>query len=370
MSKNFKSRIIFLDLMRALAVLMMVQGHTIDTFLADQFRTYDSSAYNVWLTIRGFTAPIFMFTSGVVFTYLLRLDPKPFFENPRVQKGITRFLTLVVIGYLLRFPTPRVFDFSLVTKDQWLTFFAVDALHLIGFGLLFIISLVYISERFKVNEYFIFSLGFLFFLLMYPFADSINWPNFLPLPFAAYMYQGSGSLFPFFPWASYVIAGGMLGSYLAKNPDVYKSSKFSYRLFALSGIMIIVSVAANQVDEKILGGTREFFTDGFSLVFYRISILLLLNGIMAFLSVRLSNIPELVKNIGKNTLLIYVVHVIILYGSAWIPGFGMFYPHTLNIAGSILAAMVLIILMIGMVALVEFLKLYRKRKLATAQIYN
>jgi hypothetical protein len=354
--------------MRALAVLMMVQGHTIDTFLADQFRTYDSTPYNVWLTIRGFTAPIFMFTSGVVFTYLLKLNTKPFFENPRVLKGFKRFLTLVVIGYLLRFPTPRVFDFSLVTRDQWLTFFAVDALHLIGFGLFFILCLVFLSERFKVNDYFIFSIGFFFFLLMYPFADKINWSNILPLPFAAYMYQGNGSLFPFFPWASYVIAGGMLGSYLAKNPEVYKSSKFSYRLFMLSGIMIIASVAANQIDERILGGTREFFTDGFSLVFYRISIVLLLNGIMAFLSVRLNNIPEIIKNVGKHTLLIYAVHVVILYGSAWIPGFGMFYPRTLNIAGPILAALVLIMLMIGMVALLEFLKLYRKRKFATAEI--
>jgi len=188
----------------------------------------------------------------------------------------------------------------------------------------------------------------------------------MPLPFAAYMYQGSGSLFPFFPWVSYVVAGGMLGSYLAKNPDVYRSPKFSYELFAWSGLLILVSIGANQIDEKILGGTREFFTDGFSLVFYRISIVLLLNGIMALLSVKLHTIPELVKNIGKNTLLIYAVHVIILYGSAWIPGFAMFYPKTLDITGSVLAAVLLIILMIGMVALLEFLKLYRKRKFATA----
>ena len=366
MSANPKKRIIFLDLMRALAVLMMVQGHTIDTFLADQFRAYDSTPYNVWLTIRGFTAPIFMFTSGVVFTYLLKLKRQPFFENPRVTKGFQRFLTLVVIGYLLRFPTPRVFDFSLVTNAQWLTFFAVDALHLIGFGLLFILCLEYTAERFKINDYLVFATGFFFFLMMYPTADKINWTNYMPLPFAAYMYQGSGSLFPFFPWVSYVVAGGMLGSYLAKNPDVYRSPKFSYELFAWSGLLILVSIGANQIDEKILGGTREFFTDGFSLVFYRISIVLLLNGIMALLSVKLHTIPELVKNIGKNTLLIYAVHVIILYGSAWIPGFAMFYPKTLDITGSVLAAVLLIILMIGMVALLEFLKLYRKRKFATA----
>ena len=68
--KSSRRRIIFLDMMRALAVLMMVEGHTVDAFLADQFRDSTSVAFNIWFSIRGFTAPIFMFTSGVVFTYL------------------------------------------------------------------------------------------------------------------------------------------------------------------------------------------------------------------------------------------------------------------------------------------------------------
>ncbi|MDH7605331.1 MAG: heparan-alpha-glucosaminide N-acetyltransferase domain-containing protein, partial [Melioribacter sp.] len=66
-------RVIFIDMMRAFAVLMMVQGHTIDTFLSNEYRTTESILYNIWFTIRGFTAPIFMFSSGTVFTYLLRL---------------------------------------------------------------------------------------------------------------------------------------------------------------------------------------------------------------------------------------------------------------------------------------------------------
>jgi uncharacterized membrane protein len=81
------NRIIFLDILRAFAVLMMVQGHTIDSLLADEYRTFDSVIYSVWHTMRGFTAPIFMFTAGVVFTYLLKLNNLPFKENPRVIKG-------------------------------------------------------------------------------------------------------------------------------------------------------------------------------------------------------------------------------------------------------------------------------------------
>jgi len=158
-----KKRIYFLDMMRALAVLMMVEGHTVDAFLSDSFRNSDSLVYTIWLGIRGFTAPIFMFTSGVVFTYLLLLNKKSFFENPRVKKGFFRFITLVVIAYLLRYPTYTFFDFSLVTRTQWMVFFTVDALHLIGFGLFFILILTLIKETINVKEWIAFLAGALFF---------------------------------------------------------------------------------------------------------------------------------------------------------------------------------------------------------------
>lgn len=368
MSANYRKRIIFLDLMRALAVLMMVQGHTIDTFLGDQYRTFDSSIYDIWLTIRGFTAPIFMFTSGVAFTYLLKSYSQPFFENPRVSKGFRRFLILVLIGYVLRFPTPRMFDFSQVTHFQWLTFFTVDALHLIGVGLFLILFLTYISERYRLNEYVVFLVGVSFFFAAFRFTESINWSNHLPIPFAAYLYHGTGSLFPIFPWAGYVVAGGILGTYLARNPECYRSPKFSYKLFAVSAVLILISYLVNRIDQTIFHGNQEFFSDNVSLVYYRLGIVLALNSAMSLISMQIKTIPDIIQQVGKNTLLIYAVHIVILYGSAWVPGFGMFYPKSLNAVESISAAILLIILMVGMAAVVEKLKTMKKRKLATVEV--
>lgn len=87
---NLSKRIIYVDLMRAFAVIMMIQGHTVDTLLADQFRNTDYLGYNIWNTMRGFTAPIFMFTAGLIFTYLLKSDHFEFSKNPRVKKGIKK----------------------------------------------------------------------------------------------------------------------------------------------------------------------------------------------------------------------------------------------------------------------------------------
>lgn len=367
MSSNPKKRIIFLDMMRALAVLMMVQGHTIDAFLGDQYRSFDSPLFNIWFTIRGFTAPIFMFTSGVAFTYLLRSYSVPFFENPRVRKGFHRFIILVLLGYLLRFPTPKMFDFSEVTHDQWLTFFTVDALHLIGFGLLFILCLGYLAEKYKLNDYIIFSFGSLFFFSLFLITEKINWANFLPIPFAAYFYHGTGSFFPLFPWTGYVVSGAMLGSYLAKNPQSFASKSFSRKLFVFSLISFLICFTIHQVEDYFYG-QKTFWTDNAALIFYRLGMILMLNSILSYIALRIKTIPEIVKQVGKNTLFIYVVHVIILYGSAWIPGFAMFYPKTLNIPLSIIAAVIMIVIMFGMVLLFERLKTFRRRKLAAAEI--
>ena len=125
----------------------MVQGHTVDALLAPEFRSEQYPVYLLWEFMRGMTAPIFMFTAGTVLTYLFRLVNEPFMHNPRVKKGFLRFLLLVSIGYLLRYPTYKIFDFSDVTKDRLDIFFAVDVLQLIGFGLLFVMMCAYIAEN-------------------------------------------------------------------------------------------------------------------------------------------------------------------------------------------------------------------------------
>ncbi|MCX7798048.1 MAG: DUF1624 domain-containing protein [Melioribacter sp.] len=354
-------RVVFIDLMRAFAVLMMVQGHTIDTFLADKYRTYDSILYNIWFTVRGFTAPIFMFSSGTVFTYLLRSYKVPFFENPRVYKGIRRFLTLVLIGYMLRYPTYTFFDFSLVTKEQWLTFFVVDALHLIGFGLLFILILSYLAEKLKVSDYIIFSIGALFFFLIFNITEQVNWLNYLPLPFAAYFFHKTGSLFPLFPWTGYVISGAILGSYLANNPDVFTKKSFSKNLF-LAGFTVLVCSWIIELIEYLFFSNKTLVTDNLYVITLRIGWVLILNSLMSYLALKLKSIPEIIKWIGRHTLVVYAIHVIILYGTAWVPGLNLIFAKTMNLWMSIVSAIVMIFLMVLLVIGIEKFKNYKKNK--------
>ncbi len=355
-----KHRIIFIDLMRTFAVLQMVQGHTIEVLLSNNFRHLDNPFFAVWFFMRGMTAPIFMFTAGTVFTYLFRLVNEPFQKNPRVKKGFKRVLLLVVLGYLLRYPTATLVDFSQVTQEQWHIFYAVDVLQSIGFGILFLVLFAILSEKVKLSDYWVFGMGALIFFVFFPIFQNINWKSFLPVPIAGYFYSGTGSNFPLFPWAGYVISGGILGSYLAKKPLVFKTAKFSLNLFLFGSVFIILAFLESWI-ESFIGYKGELLSSGYSLILLRIGIVLVLNAFVSFISLKVETIPKVFILIGRNTLLIYIVHLMILYGSAWNLGLDYLFDKAFTPLQSISAAVLMIALMTAMVLLINKFKIRNKQ---------
>jgi uncharacterized membrane protein len=355
-----KNRIIFIDLMRAFAVIQMVQGHTVDVLLSNNYRDLNSPLFSLWFFMRGMTAPIFLFSAGTVFTYLFKLVNQPFATNPRVKKGIKRFFLLIFLGYLLRYPAPLIINFSGVTSDAWKTFFAIDVLHLIGFGILFLMGLLLISEKYKINDYIIFSAGALLCFGLYQPVSAIDWPKYLPIWIADYFYNGSGSNFPLVPWTGYVIAGGVLGTYLAKHPNIFKSIKFSFWLAVIGAGLIVLALLGTQL-EIILYGHSNFWTTSPNLIFYRLGIVLILNSVVSFIALKVESIPRIFILIGRNTLLIYIVHLTILYGSAWNPGLISILDKSLNVWNTIGVVLLMLTAMTFMVMVIHWFKLQNKQ---------
>ena len=353
---NPKNRILFLDIMRAFAVLMMVQGHTIHTVLSNEFRTNDYVFYFIWHFMRGFTAPIFMFTAGVVFTYLLNLNGLPFKENPRIKKGFKRFLLLLTFGYLLRFPTHKIFDYSEVTQKQWLLFFTVDALHLIAFGILFVILLRFLAEKISVDSKKVYFTATLIFFSVAPFFENYNFTEILPLPIAAYLNYDTGSFFPLFPWVGYVLSGGILGKYLAQNPGVQLQKSFSKRLFLIGSSLLISGLIIFYL-ENVFYNYGGYWIVSPSQPFYRLGAIIILNSVVSYFAHRLNSIPKIIFFAGRHTLLIYVVHLLILYGCFLFPGiYSSPIAHNLNSWESVIFALAMIVLMTSMVLILEEVK--------------
>jgi len=311
--------------------------------------------------MRGMTAPIFMFSAGVVFTYLFRLRNESFSSNPRVKKGFRRVLLLLALGYLLRYPTATIFDFSHVTQEQWNIFMAVDVLQCIGMGIFFLIICAWISEKFNLNDYIVFTIGTLIFFILHPFFANIAWKEFLPVPIAGYFYKGTGSIFPLFPWVGYVIAGGVLGSYLAGKPMVFKTVKFSVRLFTAGTILLISALIINYILQSMYGAGFDNWANSPFLTIMRLGFVIMLNAVVSYISLKVDTIPRFLILVGRNTLLIYIVHLMILYGSAWNPGLVLLLGGSLSAWNTAGFAAGMIVLMSLMVIVIHKLKIKNKQ---------
>lgn len=339
-------RIIFLDLLRALAVIMMVEGHTIDALLLNEYRSYDYTGFKLWQFARGMTAPIFLLTAGTVFVYLLRSTDSPFRDNPRVAKGVKRALLLLAFGYLLRFPSTSIRGVFSASDEQLRAFWSVDALQSIGMGILLLLFGAYLSEKLRLNDLAIFLGGGLFFFVCAPFCEMINWNEWLPAPIASYFYSGSGSLFPLFPWAGYVMFGGVLGAYLARRGDQFEPFKSSRKLIIAGVALLALYYYAGYL--KAAGyGSVHFWAYSHELVLLRLGSVLLLIVLVMLLSAKVRAVPPTLLAVGRRTLPIYLLHLVILYGSPWNHGLTQFCDKCLPPWPSLAAGLLMQTVMIG-----------------------
>jgi len=327
-------RLYFIDAMRAWAILMMLQGHFIDGLLDPVFRDPGNMAFATWKYFRGITAPVFFTVSGFIFTYLLLRAPRSGTGNPRIRKGLKRGLQLVMIGYLLRTNL-----FGLLNGVLYPSFFLVDVLHCIGISLLIIIG-VYLLTIKRGAAYMAATLtltGLLLFLFE-PVYKSWDY-SWLPKGLANYFTLANGSVFTIIPWVGYTLIGGFLSigfHTFRKDPYLYAKS---ITLSLMSGLFLIWfsspffhwmgSLTGISLFEQIVSNNYLFIRLGD--VFLVFAVFMILRGLME---------QKMFLKIGQNTLSIYVIHFIVLYGSFTGIGLYRFFHHSLAPALVIPAALV------------------------------
>lgn len=329
-----KQRIILLDLLRVFAVVMMIQGHTIHTLLDKSSVNPSNIFYEIWNLFRGFTAPIFIFSSGLIFTYLLLQNQLPFKDNPRVKKGLRRGITLIVIGYLLRYPTINLFYLPEVSHKQWMIFFSVDALHLIGVGLLLIITFVYFSNILRINLSFLFLSLTSIVLFSAPFINSIEWSaSFIPI--ASYVTYQFGSIFPLIPYLLYIFLGGIFGAFIAKDKSLIKKYSFLFPLLGVGVLLILLTLFLSNNY-----GINLYYTS-----FIRIGMVLSLFSIIGLGSRKINSLPNIIQSLARNSLWIYIIHIIILYGSPTSIGLYHIVGKSISVEFTLISTLIMIILM-------------------------
>lgn len=328
--------------MRAWAILMMLQGHFIDGLLDPVFRDPSNTAFATWKYFRGITAPVFFTVSGFIFTFLLVRAPRQGLENPRIRKGVRRGLQLILIGYLL-----RTNFLGLLQGQIYPSFYLVDVLHCIGAALLLVVSLYVVAG--KRREWLFPTLllgsGLLLFVFepLYKTWDYTWMPDLL----ANYFTKTNGSVFTIIPWVGYAAIGGFLAMAFRRfreDKNLYLKS-IGICLLAGAGLIWYSSAffnwAGNAAGLELFGMivSNNYLFIRLGDVFLVFAVFMILRGLMQ---------QELFLRIGQNTLSIYVIHFIILYGSFTGLGLYRFLHHSLSPWAAIGGALLFMVVCTGL----------------------
>ena len=122
-----RSRIVFLDWLRGLAAIVMLQGHAFDSFLRPELRTQPAFIFSQFFG--GQAAAIFLFLTGITFGLgMNRRDELPAWERITGALRRARYLFLLAIAFRLQmwaFAGPH---------QPWTDLLHVDVLNLMGDG--------------------------------------------------------------------------------------------------------------------------------------------------------------------------------------------------------------------------------------------
>ena len=319
-------RVIFIDLGRFLALVFMLYGHTVSALLAPDYQ--HGTWFEVWNFQRGLTSSLFLLLSGFAFSVATsrRWGAHQTFSWA-VFKRIRRFALFLLLGYAIHFPVPRFSMLTTLTPEQWRSFLQVDVLQLIGATFLIIQVLVLIvrSRRMFTMAVFVLAGAMLAFTHT---VWAIDWWQILPGWLAAYISPARGSLFPLFPWATYVLFGAGLGQ-IYVGWGAARLSRYSAFVLFLPGVVLsVVGWGLSAVENAPWGPDAWNFMP--IQLAIRIGACLIILAAIARASERLTRLPHFFAAVAQETLPIYFVHLCIVYGSIWNSGLAVWYAGSLG----------------------------------------
>ncbi len=304
-----KTRFLFVDLLRGWALLIMIEVHVFNTMLHPALKTTDwFSGLNF---INGLVAPSFLFISGFAFmlsSQSVSLEMRKF-KYP-FWKKLGRIALIFLTGYSLHLPIlslRRIINFY--NPGTILRIYNVDILQCIAAGLLILFIARILIKRDSL--FFIFTVVL---LLITVFAAPIVWETdfgkILPVPLAAYFNDKYGSLFPLFPWLGFLLAGAISCDLFLRMHKKNADDKYFLTLFIIGLLFILVSYFLPVLFRGHHIGRIHpqplFFIERLGYV------ILLLTACRYYIQRR--NITQsFVLDVGRESLLIYWLHLQILY---------------------------------------------------------
>ncbi|HXJ42585.1 MAG TPA: hypothetical protein VNH18_25115 [Bryobacteraceae bacterium] len=326
------NRLPWLDWMRGIGALIMLQGHVFHSFMRNDLR--ESGPYLISQFVGGMPPALFLFLLGVTFSFLMDSQTrKGVSPAGRVKASVKRSGYLFAVAFAFRL---QLWIVSM-DKSPWTDLFRVDILNIMGFSLLLLAPMAAYrtSERIRLCAILGTAIA-----LATPVISGIDWSG-VP-PFIRYYLIPDKLNFGIFPWASFVAFGLSAGSVLRSLKPDETGQAMSW--FGWGGMVLAFSSWAISNMHLTVYSNADFWFNSPALIFIKLGVLLMM---MAFAWVwNLGLEPgkwSLVRQFGTTSLLVYWVHVELVYGRAlW------FFKENLSTAPTVVMAVLVILLMLGL----------------------
>lgn len=307
-----KSRLVFVDLLRGWATIVMIEVHVFNAFILPPLKSTDW--YNLLNYINGIVAPTFIFVAGFVFVYVSERKIQDFRDYGKLfWRQIYRIAQIWIVGYLLHLP---YFSWARMmheaSQDDWLKFFQSDVLNCIAAGLLFVfLARVWIKSN-TVYRWFLLVMG-LAIAFVSPFIWDIDFNKYIPSPLGAYFNGQHYSGFPLFLWLSFMMAGGYYAMDYLKARQENKEKDFLRRIGITGVVMFVGGRLAAGLPAYISHASTDVRANPF-FFFERLGVVLVLLLVCWYYVEWRKTEKSFVLDVSRESLSVYAAHLLVIYG--------------------------------------------------------
>lgn len=350
---NKHERLSIFDLARVIAMIFMVQGHSIDALGSPSAIDISQFPWDYWHIIRGFTAPIFLTISGIVQVFANKRNADGHLVENLVFRRIRLALILIFIGYMLGLPVTHVSQLFSMTQDHWELFLRVNILQLIGVSLILIVTMFAFIKNNKTL-----ALVTLFFsLLLIIFAPNIaeiDWYAKLPLFLASYFSTAKSSIFTISPFTAYMLFGVAFGCYVSEFKKGDTNVFIRKSTFIVAVITFLLALIWFDFSKGIIENIATLNRNSPGLTFSRISFTFFNLSLLTFIYPFTKKIEKYYSILGKRSLYIYVLHLFVIFGTPLTLGLVALGQKSFSLTNTILLAIFVEITAIGITFFIDY----------------
>lgn len=304
----------FLDLLRGVFILVMVEGHTFRALLDPAIKA--GAVYRYHELIHNLSGPAFLFAAGAAFSFSSHRHWESYRRwSGRLRGRLLHWLAVLLLGYALQLTYFSLRRSLQETTPQQLSFLlSLNILQCIVLSLVLLQILVLVVPGWPAFFWsaVLLAVGI---ALVTPFLWNAA-PR-LPVWFGSALGSYWGSAFPLFPYSGFALAGAAWGHLYFVANQAGTERGFLRQTLRVSAWLCLGSAAVALLPLPEI--YSDFWYTSPLFFFLRVGILALVSAGLRLAEPRLLPRWRALVVLGQESLLIYAVHLVILFGSAWNP---------------------------------------------------